>query len=141
VAEEGKLTILSNPEGARIFIDGAEVGRAPVPRSLPYGSHRVKAELDGYKPETRTIDVRSAELSVPFDLEPLMVTGTVTLLGPTGAEVILDGNPVGTLPTQVKLSAGTHRFEVVMPDGKRFNRSENIQFASSGGAATVQLSP
>lgn len=46
----GGLQILSRPEGAQIFVDGALVGRTPlVIPSVTAGPHDVRLELDGHR--------------------------------------------------------------------------------------------
>lgn len=48
----GTLRLRSEREGARVLVDGAEVGRTPVESdiSLDPGTHRLRVELDGYVP-------------------------------------------------------------------------------------------
>lgn len=56
---EGVLAIRSEPAGATIVIDGKEIGRAPVEKSLSAGRHEVVAKLDGYENSRKTAVVFS----------------------------------------------------------------------------------
>ena len=49
----GGLQVDSDPHGARVFIDGEEVGVTPIQlQSLPVGSRVVRVEAEGYQPWT-----------------------------------------------------------------------------------------
>jgi hypothetical protein len=46
-----EVRVKSLPRGARVFVDGKEMGRTPVAFHLArWGFHRVRIELDGYEP-------------------------------------------------------------------------------------------
>lgn len=48
----------SRPAGARVLVDGREVGTTPmVLESIEAGSHTVSLELDGFSPWTTTTQV------------------------------------------------------------------------------------
>ena len=47
----GKLSIITEPPGATILIDGAPVqGMSPMVQELPPGMHKLSVRLDGYEP-------------------------------------------------------------------------------------------
>jgi predicted Ser/Thr protein kinase len=67
----GRLVVESTPAGARVIVDGAGAGTAPLgPLSLPAGEHTVRLELAGHTPEQRSVTVEAGGTS----------TLTVTLL-------------------------------------------------------------
>jgi hypothetical protein len=55
----GSIALQVTPDGALITIDGSEQRRAPVtdPVRVVAGSHRIEVRLDGYQPETQTVEV------------------------------------------------------------------------------------
>jgi hypothetical protein len=54
----GSLAVHSGPQGARAFVNGAEVGPTPVVlRNLPVGSRVVRLEADGYQPWSAAIQI------------------------------------------------------------------------------------
>ncbi len=61
-AAPGSLLVESRPAGARVFVDGVEIGMTPVtvPR-LAIGAHSVRIERPGYRPITTTARVEAGE--------------------------------------------------------------------------------
>ena len=54
----GSLTVDSRPSGARVFIDGRQVGVTPMQLdAVDAGSHGVRLELDGFGPWATTVQV------------------------------------------------------------------------------------
>jgi serine/threonine-protein kinase len=70
-AETGSISVDSRPRGARVLLDGREVGVTPLRlRSISSGSHAVRIELAGYKPVATTVTVKGgAESTVAVTLE------------------------------------------------------------------------
>ena len=64
----GELAVRVTPAGARLSIDGVDVGSGYRGR-LPSGSHRLRASEDGYHPAERTITVGPTSQSVSLELE------------------------------------------------------------------------
>jgi hypothetical protein len=66
----GTLTVSSRPAGARVLVDGRQVGTTPL--TLPgvaAGSRRIRVELAGYRPWTSTVAVaRNQEARVAATL-------------------------------------------------------------------------
>lgn len=61
------------PVGARLFVDGREVGTAPLPGpvSLEHGKHRVSAHLPGATPVQREVEVVAGRrLEVSLEVTP-----------------------------------------------------------------------
>jgi hypothetical protein len=61
-SRSGALQIDSRPQGALVFVDGAEVGRTPL--SMPgveSGPHSIRIEAAGYRPWTTSVAVLSGE--------------------------------------------------------------------------------
>lgn len=58
----GALQVLSRPEGAQVFVDGALVGRTPlVIASVQAGSHDVRIELPGHRRWATSVRVEPGE--------------------------------------------------------------------------------
>lgn len=55
------VEITSTPAGARLRIDGNDVGQTPFAGNLLVGSHQVEATLDGYMPAEQTVEVTPRE--------------------------------------------------------------------------------
>ena len=131
----GTLRITTEPTGAVVSVDGREVGRSPVQRTLPQGSHRVEARADGlYGEETVEVVAHSAT-----DLELVLheVEGgeapVVVASGPHWANFVLGGalialgivlaiDPIYTLANEgqcsaVSVAGGCERWYEVGPRG------------------------
>ena len=93
-----EVVIRSEPEGARIFIDGLEEGRTPAYldiRRPGIGETEVELRLDGY--ETRTFVLRKEfntfsviNLNNPIGWAIDFATGAITKYKPMGYDIELD---------------------------------------------------
>ena len=84
------VTLKSNPTGATIYIDGELAGTAPLTQTLAYGSHKIKAELDGVtKEETATI-TENGQTEWTFNVKKLQ-TETITVNGVSFKMIAVEG--------------------------------------------------
>lgn len=70
----GELALRVFPAGAKVFVDDALIGLAPIGRRLPLsaGAHDVRVEHDGHRKHRQVIDIaatKTAELLI--ELEPM----------------------------------------------------------------------
>ena len=125
----GRLVVRVEPEGAAVEVDGRAVS-APGPVELKRGAHAVVVRHDGYAPERIETVVKSGEETrLDSRLKPL--PGSLAVLcDVTGARVVVNGTPVGTVPLAgpVQLAPGRYVVEVRAPGRERF-------------AATVDVAP
>ena len=93
----GTLNLISVPEGASFYVNDKAYGRGPVAiPSLAPGDYSVRAEMDGYGTMTRTVTISNGE-SAREEFRLSNVMGRLEVRSsPPGAQVILDGHPVGT---------------------------------------------
>ena len=92
----GSMSLTSVPEGARFYVNDQPEGKGPVLlKNLAPGEYVVRAEMDGYATETKTISLgNGASVSEEFRLANVMGRIEVST-SPAGAEVLLDGSRVG----------------------------------------------
>jgi len=92
-----RLTVVTSPEQARVFVDNEYQGRSPVQGiSLAAGSHAVRVELPGHAPLTRTVEVSNGQtLTEEFTMQNVLGRLEIVTV-PPGAKVVLDGKAVGT---------------------------------------------
>jgi hypothetical protein len=121
VSSRGKVDILSQPDGATVFLDGEPVGTTPLSlEDVPAGRHVVRMELAGRATVFRTLDTSDGSRG---ELEArLPETGTALKIR-TGAEdatVSLDGHIMGTgeRVTVSSLERGFYDIEVSRPGYK-----------------------
>jgi hypothetical protein len=135
-----QLLVRSTPNGARVFVDGRDVGRTPASVSdLARGQHRVRVVQDGFVTEERRVVIASSgsqALSVTLERPRTAVaakpaappvsatTGTLTTQlkvesRPTNARVFVDGRLIGTTPLALEqIEAGEHNIRLEL-DGYR----------------------
>jgi formylglycine-generating enzyme required for sulfatase activity len=107
VADRAPVSFSSDPPGASVRVDGAEVGHTPLTVDLSSGSRAVALALAGHRPAGRTIEVVAERpLTVPaFRLEPL--PGRLRLASdPAGAAVRVDGEFRGETPVEIDVAPG-----------------------------------
>lgn len=87
----GRLRVLSNLRGARVLVDGQQVGTVPYEGEVPAGARVVRVEGDGMKAFERTIEIQRGQLTpVRVRMRPdvgrggAWVAGTFTLLAVGG---------------------------------------------------------
>jgi formylglycine-generating enzyme required for sulfatase activity len=105
--DRAPVSFSSDPAGAAVRVDGAEVGRAPVTVDLSSGTRAVAVSLAGHKTAARQIEVVAGRpLAVPvFRLEPL--PGRLHVASePPGAALSVDGEWKGETPLEVAVSPG-----------------------------------
>lgn len=61
VVHNGSLKVGGTPENATVFIDGREVGKTPLTKSLPAGKYKVEVKESSFLPQTKEVDVKSGE--------------------------------------------------------------------------------
>jgi len=107
VVESGSLAVASEPEGARVLVNGEERGVTPFElEELPFGVYELRIERTGFHSEELTAELtadapRTAlELALrPSPAAPRPAFFTIRST-PDGARVEIDGKRVGTTPLE-----------------------------------------
>ncbi|MDR1860339.1 MAG: PEGA domain-containing protein [Bacteroidales bacterium] len=111
--ETADLTFISRPAGAAIYLDSDYKGKTSDSGlsvlKVPYGEHKVRAELDKEIRE-KTIEITEASArSISF---VMISSKTFTFTSvPTGATLYVDGEKVGITPVNIELSLEYHKIE------------------------------
>jgi len=107
----GSLEIISEPTGARVMIDGAEVGVTPVTvHDLTVGRHAVVLEgpAGSVASTVRIRENETASLDVPI------YSGWLAVFAPVEMQIIEGGRVLGTTTgTRLMVAPGTHQIELV----------------------------
>jgi hypothetical protein len=105
------LKVQSTVPDGEVFLDGSTLGKAPVDRhDLEAGKHYVIVRKEGYEEFKREVYlVEGQPVALVADLRAV---GKMRLLSnPLGADVTIDGEPVGRTPLERgDVSAGDHVF-------------------------------
>lgn len=115
--EVGRIIVQANVDGATVFIDNEDRGSAPVVYTPEPGPHAIVVRADGHQEYSTTCETgpgRNCE--VQATLVPQQVRVRVAVQpGIQGAELYIDDNPVGPIPFDGTLPAGSHLMSVRAP--------------------------
>ena len=140
----GQVDVQANVKGT-LVIDGRPRGRLPLlsaVRVLP-GRHAVAVIEEGYRAFETQVEVKvGATALVSATLEPLTAGGRLRVEAPSlaGAQIFVDGAPVGTAPWAGTLEAGPHYFLARKGDSGSAPRSIVIVAGQQVDVAT-ELAP
>ncbi len=83
------VNIITKPAGASIFIDGRDMGTDKA-QLTTRGKHKLRVEMQGYKPEEREIDVQPKNTLFDIALEAIQLDGVVIRTEPKKAKIYID---------------------------------------------------
>ena len=119
-AGEGELVVQSRPAGARVSVDGTNRGVTPITVRLPSGAHVLEVQVGKSEPRVIPLTIQANVQTAQYiELQGVQSTGTLEIKSaPSGARVLIDGQPRGTTPATIRdLPAGNH--SVVLELGGR----------------------
>lgn len=133
----GKLTVLSTPPGARIYLNDQYKAETPFSANVPAGQYTIRAESRGFDAQTRTNAVAIGTESV-LEFNLVKSSGTILIsTEPPGIDVYMDGELRGATRGQQSIS---EQLAVdFVPRGKRM-----LQFTRPGYfniTRTVDIQP
>lgn len=144
----GSISILSEPVGAEVYLEGAFIGltAALIPLKEPdllEGTYHLKLILGGYYDWEGDIAVLSKmERTVKVSL--IAKPGSMNIYSePVGAQIYLDNNPMGLTPMSLKkVAEGEHEIRLVRKNYKEWNRKVTVRsFQPTDVKATLEVSP
>ncbi len=132
------LVVESSPANAVVRVDGNEVGRTPWRGAVDPGRRQIDLEKRGYRAASQFVNAqRGQSHTIKVEMKGEAVGGTLQVgSSPTGAKVLIDGEPVGETPLEAyTIDAGSYVLElrkrgyhpqvlrVTIPEGERVQRS------------------
>jgi len=141
-------------EGARIFIDGKEVGQTPdADREIKPGLRSVLIRADKYQDLETEFEVDGCGVRQALDLALVPGWSDIAIdTVPRGARVMVNGKSAGSTPLTIELPAGEHelvliaeRFkpwrEVIAVKANQPRKLETVQLQPADGILTVRTNP
>ncbi len=119
-----RIVITDAPSGTIIEIDGARFGVTPFenPIEVFAGRHVIRANIEGYEVSERTVDaLPGADLRVGITPGRALPYARLRFDGDEEATVLIDGEPVGTLPWEGEIASGERLLAI---EGEGLNRWE-----------------
>lgn len=139
----GQLAVQSDPPGAKVIVDGAERGVAPltIPDLAP-GDHKVELQSDnGSAKHTVTVQAGgTASLVVPIGAATSggPVSGWVTVKAPFTMEIREQGRLLGTTDAdRLMIAAGRHELDLV--NDTLGYRASRVVVVGPGKVASISL--
>lgn len=117
IPKTGILGVTSIPGGAGVFVDGRQVGTAPMRTTLSAGAHTVVLEHQGYQDFSARVQINAGRLS-RVDARLVPISSTLRVLGSVNAQVFVDGRLVGHIRNgylSIQIEPGNHQLVVLAP--------------------------
>jgi len=129
----GELRVNSTPEGAKVFMNGQELGNTPFKRKgLRTGSYNISLKKEGYSDYSHRVRIRANKIT-SVSPELVSLTGELAILVKPFGSILIDGELLKKdTPTKFtsKVQAGDHKVTIVHAGlGARWEKKINI----SGG--------
>lgn len=137
LTDRGTVTILTEPPGGNLYVDGKFRGVTPASvDNLILGRHEILIQKTGYE-DYRDVISAATEKNIKYTeyLVPLPNSGFLSITStPYGADVLIDERATGKTPTNLqRISAGKHSIRLVKAGYWNFTGVLTIQ----GGESTL----
>ena len=140
--------------GARVLIDNAEVGLTPIAElEVSAGRRRLEIRTDNYQNFETDVMINGCSEMQAFNFALLPGWSDIKIGSvPQGADVRIDGKPLGKTPLQIELLAGTYKLELSAERFKSWRTQlmvqpnqpqviENIRLQPADGTLAVKTTP
>jgi formylglycine-generating enzyme required for sulfatase activity len=124
VKTPGKVRIDSDGVPAVVIVDGVEVGKAPGEVAVQPGSRTITLRAPRYLDNVTSLEIEGGGVRQDLHATLQPSWGTIKVNAePAGAQVSIDGQPVGTAPTSVEADSGVRRVTISAPNLKTWESS------------------
>jgi hypothetical protein len=130
IVKAGELEVKSEPSGAKVYVDGKQVGETPLVLSdIKMGRHLIRVTKEGYDSYEVLEQIGTGRKKVIANLKKAVREGELMVLTePSGAAVYLNGRPVGTSPYEGKgLSSGKYSVRVTKEGYETWEKTEIVE--------------
>jgi tetratricopeptide (TPR) repeat protein/chaperone required for assembly of F1-ATPase len=118
IQEIGSLTVIAEPSGASILLDGKSPQLPPNTFTrVPFGTHQLTATLEDYEPFKQEIQVHKGMVpQIQVQLVPKQELPKLSvIIEPPGASILLDGKPAqGSPDTFTHVPFGLHQLTATL---------------------------
>jgi hypothetical protein len=138
----GRVLVRSLPGGARVLLDGQDVGSTPLPlRAIAFGTHTLRVVQDGYEASEHRVVLTPEQpaQSLIVDLTPVRgappapdrtaaaTAGLIVESRPAGATVFLNDRRLGTTPLKMEsVATGVHAIRLELEGYRRWSSSVRV---------------
>jgi tetratricopeptide (TPR) repeat protein len=124
-----RLTLTSSPPGAKLALDGKDLGITPWAGEVRAGTHKISVAAQGFEAEERAIQVQAnRDLDVAFALTRAVGPGKLRIeTDPAQASFSIDGKAAGTTPFAGDVAPGEHTLEVNLDGYKTVQQQFSLE--------------
>ena len=139
----GRLTFLSQPPGAKIFIDGELLGATPLDdQAVEAGEHILLVSAERYLPEEQALSVTGRDLPQQLEVALAPAWAEVSIAtSPAGANILADGEALGSSPAVVQLLQGERQLILQKEGFADWQQDLDITAGDAQDLGTVVLTP
>lgn len=139
----GKLTLISDPPGAEVFVDNNARGITPLADlELVTGAHRLLLRLPRYQAYEAEVQIEGGGIAQTINATLVAGWAPVSIASnPAGAEILVDGVASGLTPQTLELGAGIHELNLKLPGYRTHRDSFTLRASEPLKLATVKLLP
>ena len=127
----GSIRVLSNVQGAHVFMDGTDMGAVPVDiKDVKPGEHVIEVKAPKYQTREERVTVNAGSATVlKLDLNAVAKSeAKIKVVSPVpGADVYIDGASVGKVPAEMEVASGEHFVIVKLEGYKTFEQKLRIE--------------
>ncbi|MBV8330666.1 MAG: PEGA domain-containing protein, partial [Verrucomicrobia bacterium] len=124
------LSVLGEPAGAEILLDGKPPQAPNTFTHVPFGTHELTATLDAYEPIKQEIQVhRGMTPEIRLQLKPIQEIAALSVRSePAGVELRLDGKPPQVPPnTFTHVPLGTHELTATLDNYETIKQNVEVR--------------
>jgi len=140
----GLLEISTVPvRDTEVLVDGESVGTTPLePVPIPPGEHEIRLRAPRHQDFVTTLEIEGSDVRQVLRAELVPAWAPVTFRSrPVGAEVRVDGTPVGTTPLTAELGAGVHGYELHLAGFRSHRGRIRVEAGNPLTLAVAELQP
>jgi formylglycine-generating enzyme required for sulfatase activity len=132
-----------NIEGARVYVDGQDIGAAPITEfAIKSGQRRLEIRAANYQDLKQDMEIEGCGELQSFKFA--MVPGWSDIhirSDPQGASVSVDGKPAGKTPVTIELNEGTYQLEISAEGFKSWKTQLAVQSNQTQTLDNIKLEP
>ncbi|MFM1897615.1 MAG: hypothetical protein RLZZ385_2689 [Pseudomonadota bacterium] len=127
----------------RVQVDGVDVGVTPlVDMDMEAGEREIVLSKERYQPYREVLNIEGRQVPESFEFELAPAWATVSLSSdPPGADVLVDGELVGTTPLQADILEGEHELTVKLAGHKAWQDDIVVVARQAISLPSVSLEP
>jgi len=136
----GVLEVDTGGVSAQIFADGAPVGRVPGAVKVPAGERTLTFKAPRYLEHVERLTVAGGgeKQALKVALKPSFGVVSISSV-PAGAQIEVDGKPVGVTPAKVEMDAGIRRVQVSSPGLRLWTSSVVVTAGTPQSIGPIEL--